>query len=246
MVLVKICGLQTAEAALQAVSLGADLLGVIMVPNRKRTAERQVVARISEHVRQARATKRFPSVQDLVSHMTSQTWDSPTAYADELARLIQENGPFLVGVFRNQDPAEVFAAAEDCGLDFVQLHGSEDVAAFTEHNQRRYGLIKRYVLPDHVPLMAQIPEHNGSTAFLALLDSEAGGEGQKIDWTLINGLDGRFVLAGGLNADNLAETGPYLGTVHGFDVSGGVEDALGEKDLAEIDRFVRAGKALSR
>lgn len=44
---VKICGLQSVEAAQVAIDNGADLLGVICVPNRKRTVDAQVAKSIS-------------------------------------------------------------------------------------------------------------------------------------------------------------------------------------------------------
>lgn len=46
--LVKICGVQTVEAAQTAIQSGADLVGIICVPNRSRTVVPQVARRISE------------------------------------------------------------------------------------------------------------------------------------------------------------------------------------------------------
>lgn len=44
----KICGLQSVEAAQQAVDNGADLIGVICVPNRKRTVDPEIARSISK------------------------------------------------------------------------------------------------------------------------------------------------------------------------------------------------------
>lgn len=49
--LVKICGLQTVEAAKQAIDSGTDLLGIICVPNRKRTVQPEIAKGISALVR---------------------------------------------------------------------------------------------------------------------------------------------------------------------------------------------------
>ena len=48
--LVKVCGLQTVEAAQRALEAGADCLGIICVPNRKRTVQPETAAAISELV----------------------------------------------------------------------------------------------------------------------------------------------------------------------------------------------------
>lgn len=245
--LVKICGLRTEEAATQAIDHGADLLGVIMVPNRKRTAEKAVVAEISKRAKDKRRelNRKLTTAQQLIDHLSTQTFNTHTEYFDAFQRLVVENGPFLVGVFRNQNVEEVFRAAEECSLDFIQLHGSEKEEDYLTRNQARYGIIKRYVLPTHVEHMGEffpsLVENPRGFAF-PLLDSELGGEGQTIDWTLIHELDGRFILAGGLTPDNLSETVPYLDKVFGYDVSGGVESADGNKDLNKIAQFITNGK----
>ncbi|KAL3231332.1 N-(5'-phosphoribosyl)anthranilate isomerase [Nakaseomyces bracarensis] len=48
--LVKVCGLQSLEAAETAVSSGADLIGIICVPNRARTIQPDIARSISELV----------------------------------------------------------------------------------------------------------------------------------------------------------------------------------------------------
>ena len=76
-----------------------------------------------------------------------------------------------------------------------------------------------------------------------LLDSydpgAPGGTGRGFDWNLVPSRIGtRIVLAGGLNAGNVAEAirrvGPW-----GVDVSGGVESAKGIKDRAAMAAFMQ-------
>lgn len=71
-----------------------------------------------------------------------------------------------------------------------------------------------------------------------------GGSGIRPDWEvcarLVDGNPGRkFVLAGGLTAENVGEA---LATVRpwGIDVSSGVEGAPGQKDIAKMRAFVAA------
>ena len=68
-----------------------------------------------------------------------------------------------------------------------------------------------------------------------------GGSGSVFDWSLTDGVDRDFVLAGGLNADNVAQA---IGRVHpwGVDASSGLESAPGVKVLERIKAFVREAK----
>ena len=248
---VKICGLRSVEAALKAMDSGADMLGVIMVPNRKRTIPHDVAKKIAEKARIKRKhdQKKFVSAKALIHELSTRAFASHNDYFNASAQLLRENGPFLVGVFRNQKIDDVFRLAKECCLDFIQLHGSEDVQEYLDHNEsHEFCIIKRYVIPDQIELMGEffpkVVTLQNQGFILPLLDSEAGGEGKTIDWLLINDLDGQFILAGGLNPDNLQETKPFLKNVVGFDVSGGVEDEDGEKNLGKIEAFVLNAKAI--
>lgn len=247
--LIKICGLRTVDAANQAIESGADLLGVIMVPGRKRTVSPTVAMEIAQLAKAKRKSlnRKLQTAQEVVQYMNSLTFSSHREYFQKFKSVVAENGPFLVGVFRNQNTDDVFQAASECNIDFIQLHGSEDMNEYLDRDgSHKYAFIKRYVIPDHIQLMDEffptvVDLPRKGFAF-PLLDSELGGEGQTIDWTLINDLDGDFMLAGGLKPENVHETKPYLKNVFGFDVSGGVEDENGDKDLEKIHRFVINGK----
>ncbi|EEQ39320.1 putative N-(5-phosphoribosyl)anthranilate isomerase [Clavispora lusitaniae] len=249
--LVKICGLRTTEAAEKAIDSGADLLGVIMVPNRKRSVTHSVASDISQLAREARekSERALKTPTEIVAYVQKQQLASHDSYFRLYHQLLVENGPFLVGVFRNQNIDEVFSLAEKCALDCIQLHGSEDISPYLERNKDgKYLIIKRYVIPDHVAEMndffTTVCDRASEGFAFPLLDSEAGGEGKTIDWSLINDLEGKFVLAGGLSPDNLKDTVPYSKNVFGFDVSGGVEDENGDKDLPKIEQFVLEGKRM--
>lgn len=246
--LIKICGLRTTDAAQEAINLGADLLGVIMVPNRKRTVSREVAQSISKLARERRKqlNRRFQSAQEIVAHVRSQKFEHFDDYFKLYHQLVEENGPFLVGVFRNQKKDDVFALADEYEVDMIQLHGSEDINEYLSENDGRYAFLRRYVIPEQIEPMTQffssLTEEPSRGFAFPLLDSELGGEGKTIDWTLINDLEGRFLLAGGLDPTNVSTTRPYVGKLVGFDVSGGVENDEGDKDLEKIQNFVSAGK----
>lgn len=251
MKLAKICGVRTVEAAERAIDCHADLVGMIMVPNRKRTVDKKVATQISNTVRRRRAEhkRKIQNAHELIKEIESSSHDSVEALLMKIHLLLQENGPFCVGVFRNQGIDEVFSTARELNLDFIQLHGSEDKVKFAEFNARdkKFVIIPRYVVPNDTSKLEAVlhsmlnnGEYVGNGMGIPLLDSEAGGEGIKIDWDAVARIScGKFILAGGLTSTNLKDTG-HMDNVIGYDVSGGVEDADGNKDLEEIERFVTA------
>lgn len=245
--IVKICGLKTEEAAVRAIESGADLLGVILVPNRDRTIDHNVAKKISNHVKLKRKSKRFQTVQEIFNFTENKSYTTANEYFEEISKLIIENGPFLVGVFRNQPIEEVYNIASDLNIDFIQLHGSENKSEYIEYNSdKRFGVLSRYVIPKDITLMKDTFEilKNKNGFALPLLDSEYGGEGKIIDWSILEDLGfGKFMLAGGLNPCNLVDT-KSLSNLIGYDVSGGVEKQNGEKDLLKIEQFVAIGKSI--
>ena len=248
--LVKICGLKSLVAAEKAVYSGADLLGAILVPNRARTIDYQVAKEISRLARESRKqrNRRFQTLQAIHEHIAQLKPTTVSEYYGTLSALVVENGPFFVGVFRNQPIDQVFEIADELELDFIQLHGSENKLDFiSRNNESKYGIIGRYVVPKDVEEMeSHLSDFmNHKLVVLALLDSEAGGEGKTIDWDLVSDRlhFGKFILAGGLNPDNLRAAGKVR-NIMGFDVSGGVEDESGSKDLAKIQAFVDIGKSI--
>ncbi|HEV8308751.1 MAG TPA: phosphoribosylanthranilate isomerase [Candidatus Binatia bacterium] len=159
------------------------------------------------------------------------------------AAIIAALPPFAcpVGVFWDHPPAQVRAVAEECGLQALQLHGTEPpemVAAF------RLPVLKTVKVagPADLALLARYKP----AAFL--LDSPARwseGEARRpISWTLAReaGQRGRIILSAGLTADTVGEA-IRLARPFGVDVNSGVEAAPGRKDPEKVRRFVRAARA---
>lgn len=156
----------------------------------------------------------------------------------EVAREIIRNLPPLVtkvGVFVDEKLATVCQIADYCGLDVVQLHGSESPQYCREVNRPVLKAVRVATASD-LELMA------GYQVQGFLLDTfvpgQQGGTGQTFPWHLAKeaGKYGPIIVAGGLNPENvqqaLAEAEPY-----GVDVSSGVE-TNGLKDLTKIQNFI--------
>ena len=71
-----------------------------------------------------------------------------------------------------------------------------------------------------------------------------GGNAVSFDWSILAGWKPGFdwLLAGGLNPDNVAEA-VRIGQPPGVDVSSGVESSPGVKDPARIRAFIRAARS---
>lgn len=241
MKLVKICGVKTLESAETAILNGADLIGCILVPQKSRTIDFSTAKQIAQFVKRGRPQ----SVAQMMSHLSQKcdSFASPVDYFEYVSKLVLDNGPFLVGVFQNQPRDEVLKIANEIGLDFIQLHGSEQKLDYINDE---FGLVPRYVVPQDTEKLKHDSEElmKRGVLSLPLLDSAQGGEGKVIDWEYISGNLNftRAILAGGLTPENIRDT-KDVKNILGFDVSGGVETD-GEKDLTKIIRFIAGGKSL--
>ncbi|KAK9494543.1 isomerase-domain-containing protein [Lipomyces doorenjongii] len=220
--IVKICGTRTVEAAQCAISSGADLIGMILVPHLKRTVSTDQAKAISRTVHEFRESR--------PPHDVALT-DNPTDWFEGHVEQIRLRAPLVVGVFRNQSLDEVLRLLKECDLDIVQLHGSEPLSWTREIP---VPVIKKFG-PGEDDLMA--PGLHAVT----LLDGGAGGEGHMISWDGLPG-SGAFILAGGLTVDNVA-VAVKIPNVAGVDVSSGVETD-GKQDLEKIQMFIRNAKGL--
>lgn len=231
---VKICGTRSVQAAKTAVQAGADAVGIILVAGRKRCVSRETALAISA------ALHNTQKPDPLETESTSSS--IATNYFDHSARLLANSKhPLLVGVFRNQSLEFVLEQQNILDLDVVQLHGSEPV----EWAKLIPVPVIRAFKPDEPGLGAR-----GYHA-LPLLDSGAGGTGERLDLSDVKNVlekdtGVRVLLAGGLNPDNvqsvLKELGEAGKQVVGVDTSSGVEGADGEQDLDKIKAFVAAVK----
>ena len=158
--------------------------------------------------------------------------------ARDLVAAIRESAPrsdwAAVGVFVNEPAAEVNRIAALCGLDYVQLHGTEQ-AAYCAAMERP--VIKALRLSDVVGEDVSAARY-GATRLL--LDSQVpgywGGTGTRFDWTAARPYAGDALVAGGLTVENVGQALSVL-QPWGVDVSSGVERD-GAKDPALIRAFL--------
>ena len=144
-----------------------------------------------------------------------------------------------VGVFLDQGINDVLGIVKTCGFKAIQLHGSESPEYISElKDDSGLTVIKSFKMSDE----QDIGSIENSPADLVLLDGGCG-EGKGFDWTLIGNIRRRYILAGGLDPDNV---GNAIRTLQPFavDTSSGVETD-GIKDKNKIKRFVQAARAVA-
>lgn len=171
-------------------------------------------------------------------------WQGSKRFVDEpRAREIMAalpRGVLRIGVFVNAHPLVVTESITDLGLDRVQLHGDERVGDWDGVPRER--LVRAVRVLDE----SSIKENLGWDAGLWIYDAYTqtyGGSGARAPWPIIATMAERpFLLAGGLNAGNVAEA---IAATHpdGVDVASGVESSPGIKDHAKLAAFVKAARA---
>jgi phosphoribosylanthranilate isomerase len=142
-------------------------------------------------------------------------------------------------VFQDEAPQRVVEIVYGAGLKAAQLHGHETVEQSRWVRQRVPLVIQAFTAGD--PAIARAREHYADAV---LLDSASPGSGQVFDWKLADGVPAgmRLIIAGGLDAQNVAEAIARV-SPWGVDVVTGVEKAPGRKDPVKLRAFVAAAKA---
>lgn len=172
---------------------------------------------------------------------------SPRCISPERAAGIPSNNVKRVGVFVRQGAEEILPIMQRARLDFAQLHGQQGTEVAKIVGPQR---IIRVLWPEQAGSVEALQEQIDAWApYCAyyLLDAGTagqGGTGRRMAVGDFNQL--RFphpwILAGGLNADNIAEA-LHECTPDGVDLNSGVELAPGMKSP---DKMLEVFTALSK
>jgi len=238
---VKVCGIRTKEAALEAAQAGADLIGLIFAKSRRQISPEQgaeIVQAIDEWYPSPRS--RLPSREAFtIGAEWFERWSQELTVADR-------RPPLVVGVFSNQTVEEINDTVARASLDLVQLHGSEPleeadricvpvIRAIHVGERDTAASVQAQIIPGHYAFVLLDSKVTGA--------SQQGGSGVPFDWTIAHSLRETvpFLVAGGLTPENVGEVVQTVGP-WGVDVSSGVETD-GVKDLVKVRDFVERGKA---
>ena len=170
--------------------------------------------------------------------------------AAELTKGVPE-GVIRVGLTVDADDALLAEIASVAKVDMVQLHGAETPAR-TNEVRERFGLPVIKVLAVQGPDDLAAAKAYQGVADRLMFDakppedaSRPGGNARTFDWRVLKNQTFAlpWLLAGGLTAENLTEAVKTSGAV-AVDVSSGVEDAPGVKNVDKIRAFLAASAAL--
>ncbi len=208
----KICGLKTPETVAAAVAGGAALVGFNFYGRSPRCGDTGTVKQLAANV---------PA------------------------------GVRTVGLLVDDSDARIAEILSNCDLDLLQLHGHETPERVAEI-RARFGKPVIKVIPvseaadldraaayepvaDYLMFDAKPPK--------SMANALPGGNALSFDWALLSGrrFQQPWLLAGGLTADNLVEAVRISGAPM-IDVSSGVEDRPGEKNVSKIKAFLDASK----
>ena len=163
----------------------------------------------------------------------------------ELITLLKEKWPeqiYKVGVFVNATEEEVIRIAEKYSLDYIQLHGNENVFYCDYLKSKGLKLIKAFAVDKDFSFTEAV----AFTYYCDYLLFDAkglhpGGNGVRFDWQLLKQYKGDtpFLLSGGINPDLKQD---ILTIDHprfaGVDINSGFETAPGMKDIDKIAEFM--------
>jgi phosphoribosylanthranilate isomerase len=167
---------------------------------------------------------------------------SPRYIAPESAAEIgTPAGVRRVGVFVNATRGRVEEAARTAALSVAQLHGDETPAEYPAGLAVWKGA--------RVTAEFDLSRYGDCPAEALLLDGPAGemfgGSGKSFDWRVARFPNIRVILAGGLDASNVARA---IALAHpwGVDACSRIESAPGKKDPAKMRAFLEAAGAALR
>lgn len=141
--------------------------------------------------------------------------------------------PFVVkvGVFVNETWERMTEAKDYCGLDRIQVHG--EYGPFDGRDLSGV-LITSYRIGSQEDI-ERARRAEGFPLLDSLREGEFGGTGERFRWDLLKDFGRPFILAGGINLENIDEAlryGPYA-----VDIASGVEKSPGVKDPDKMRRI---------
>ncbi|MCC3862480.1 phosphoribosylanthranilate isomerase [Pseudemcibacter aquimaris] len=206
----KICGLSNLETMNAAIDAGASIIGFVFFPPSPRNVDPVIAGELCNSAKGKIQT---------------------------------------AGVFVNPDDALLGEVLKEADLDYIQLHGTETLERI-QYIKSRFGKkVIKAISVASVSDIARAREYENHVDML-LFDAKPptdmenalpGGNGLEFDWQLIAGKEWKvpWLLSGGLDETNVAQAIKISGAKM-VDVSSGVEETPGTKNIEKINAFMKA------
>lgn len=170
---------------------------------------------------------------------------------DQIQSIIAQlpNNIDKIGVFANSTIDQINQTVIDSGLTGVQLHGDESPEFCQQLRQilPQVEIIKAFRVrsPEHLQTATNYTQYVDTLLLDAYHPQQLGGTGQTLDWQMLQKFSPGcpWFLAGGLTPENITEA---LSQVQpdGIDLSSGVENKPGDKNLDQVAKLFAKLKTL--
>ncbi len=147
-----------------------------------------------------------------------------------------------VGVFVNETLKEIDLIAEKFNLDYIQLHGDEDVD-FCKSVAKDHKIIKVFRIDEEADFTKTLAFSFADYFLFDTATKHFGGSGKKFDWSRIDEYHGDipFILSGGIGPLDAKAVNLYTHPQYeGIDINSKFESALAIKNPELLTPFINA------
>lgn len=162
-----------------------------------------------------------------------------------LKQIANINHPGKVGVFVNEDIAEIVKISGQAQLNFIQLHGDETEDFISELRKKlnqKIEIIKVIRVGNQTSDELKITiNRQPSTINYLLFDTDSktfGGTGKTFDWTILNEVEIPipYFLSGGISLENIQHVSTINPKPFALDINSKFEIEPGNKDVEKIKK----------
>lgn len=169
---------------------------------------------------------------------------SPRYVTPAQARLISQaigDRALRVGVFVNETLTAIKGIHDAVKLDVVQLHGDQSRQRW---HSSHLAIWRAFAVSADFTA-EQLDQHPAAAYLLDTPTPRHGGSGQTFDWHRVRDLKHNIIVAGGLDASNVAQS---IQLLHpwGVDASSRLESSPGIKDHHKVKAFIAAALSASQ
>lgn len=212
--LIKICGVEDPKIAKMALKAGANLIGLVLTPTSRRFVPFEKALAIIE------------AIQEENSKPVLVFWNESF---DFIAPLAEKAGDCIVQFQGEKHPdGEKLMST----FETIVAFSSEEWSALTKEESNYCPIFQR-----GRAVTEEIRDPLSAKKTIPLIDNQEPGSGKNFCWETFKQPDFPWFLAGGLHSGNVCQAMSQLNPAC-VDVSTGVEDEWGQKDVQKILRFI--------
>lgn len=153
--------------------------------------------------------------------------------------IVEKIPPFIqtVGLFVNENETFINEVCKEAKMQLAQIIDDNDIL--------NYELLEiKFIKVIRIESKKDLKNLSKDYYLIDAFVESFGGEGKRVALEWFENIDcSRFILAGGLNSDNLKELNGF--DFYGVDVSSGVEESKGKKSKQKMIDFVKEANEIA-